>query len=61
MTSEPTGAYSAKVETGFMTALCASLLIEGILVPLTGFHLGGRGFRGCPRRSESFASPEQIA
>jgi hypothetical protein len=61
MTSEPTGAYSAKVDTGLVTALRASILIESILVPLTGFHLGGRGFRGYSRRSESFASPEQIA
>jgi hypothetical protein len=61
MTSEPTGAYSAKVDNGLVTALRANILIESILLPPTGFHLGGRGFRRCARQSESFASPKQIA
>jgi hypothetical protein len=58
MTSERTGAYSAKGDTGWVTELGASTLIESILLPLTGFHSGGQGFR---RRSEIFASPKQIA
>jgi hypothetical protein len=47
MTSEPAGAYSAEVDTGLVTALRPDILIVSILLPLTGFHLGGRGFRRC--------------
>lgn len=61
MTSEPRGAYSAKVDTGLVTKLRARLLIEGIFIPLTGFHLGGPCFRGYSCLRENFARPKPIA
>jgi hypothetical protein len=61
MAFELTGACSAKVDSGLATESGESILIESILLPLTGFHLGGQGFCGCARRGGDFASPKQIA
>ncbi|MEA2863047.1 MAG: hypothetical protein QOC84_1003 [Bradyrhizobium sp.] len=61
MTIKPTGAYSAKVDTGLVTELGASPLIESILLPLTGFPLGGQCFRGYLRFRDNFARPNQVA
>jgi hypothetical protein len=61
MTIKPTGAYSAKVDSGLVTELRASPLIESILLPLTGFPWGGRCFRGYLRLRDDFARPNQVA
>jgi len=42
MTTEPAGACFANANNGFATGIRAGLMIEGIFLTATGFHLGGK-------------------
>jgi hypothetical protein len=61
MTTEPTSAYSAKLDAGFPTVL---LSIESILVPSTGFRLDRKCFnarRDIARFREDVSCPPLVA